>query len=77
MLAQENMLASSAVEQQDAIRWSSRSRNRLTWNFCGEQEHVLILVAVSSCLWFLTEELRDAGVSNTFSLMQLTNLAST
>ena len=51
--------------------------NKLTWCFCGEPEHFLILVAVSSCLWFLREELRGAGVRNPFSLMQLTNLTST
>ena len=49
--------------------------NTLTWCFCGEQEHVLILVAVSIRLWFLREELRSAGVGNTLSLMQLTILA--
>ena len=51
--------------------------NRLTWCFCGEPEHTLILVVVSSCLWFLREELRGAGVSINLSLMQLTSLAST
>ena len=71
------MVASSAVERQDAIHWSSHSRNRLTWCFCGEPEHILILVEVSSCLWFLREELRSAGVSITLSLMQVTNLAWT
>ena len=51
--------------------------NTLIWCFCGEQEHVLILVVVSIRLWFVREELRNAGVSITFSFMQVTNLAST
>ena len=51
--------------------------NRLTSCLCGEPEHFWILVVVSSCLWFLREELRNAGVSNTLSFMQLTTLAST
>ena len=39
--------------------------NMLTWCLCREPEHIWILVVVSSCLWFLREELRSAGVSNT------------